>query len=243
MPAYKDKKNGSWYVMCRYTDWRGVNKQKCQRGFETKRDALEWETQFKLQKSADVDMTLESFYELYEQDVRPRLKENTWMTKEVIFKKKILPYLGKRKLSEITAKDIIDWQNEMMKLRKKDGSPLSYYAFEILYWCGIRLGELLALTMEDFDLEAGTLRINKSYQRLRGQDVTTTPKTRKSNRVIKLPHFLCEEMQDCFKMFYDMKPTDRIFQSMSKHIYCSQCGSGADLLECDIYEDTIEAGL
>ena len=290
MPAYKDKKNGSWYVMCRYTDWRGVNKQKCQRGFETKRDALEWETQFKLQKSADVDMTLESFYELYEQDIRPRLKENTWMTKEVIFKKKILPYLGKRKLSEITAKDIIDWQNEMMKLRKKDGSPLSltylktihgelsalfnhagkyyqlsvnparlagcmgqeeikemqfwtkeeylafaeaimdrplsYYAFEVLYWCGIRLGELLALTMEDFDLEAGTLWINKSYQRLRGQDVITTPKTRKSNRVIKLPHFLCEEMQDCFKMFYDMKPTDRIFQSMSKHILSTEMQRG-----------------
>ena len=29
----------------------------------------------------------------------------------------------------------------------------SYHAFEILYWCGIRLGELLALTAEDFDFE------------------------------------------------------------------------------------------
>lgn len=32
--------------------------------------------------------------------------------------------------------------------------PLSYYAFEMLYWCGIREGELLALTPSDFDFAA-----------------------------------------------------------------------------------------
>ena len=41
-----------------------------------------------------------------------------------------------------------------------------YHAFQILYWCGLRLGELLALTKEDFDLENSTLRINKSYNEL-----------------------------------------------------------------------------
>jgi len=42
--------------------------------------------------------------------------------------------------------------------------------------------ELLALTMEDFDFEKNTVRMNKSYQRLQGRDVITTPKTPKSNR-------------------------------------------------------------
>ena len=125
MPVSKNDKNGTWYAMVRYKDWTGQNKQKCQRGFATRREALEWEAQFKLQKTADIDMTLETFYELYEQDVRPRLKENTWLTKQVIIEKKILPYLGKRKLSEITAKDVIDWQNEMMKLKKPNGETLS----------------------------------------------------------------------------------------------------------------------
>ena len=74
--------------------------------------------------------------------------------------------------------------------------PTSYYAFEVLYWCGIRLGELLALTPADFDFEKKTLRINKSYQRLQGKDVITTPKTKKSNRVIQMPDFLCDEMLD-----------------------------------------------
>lgn len=90
--------------------------------------------------------------------------------------------------------------------------PISYYAFEMLYWTGMRLGELLALTMEDFDLENGTVRINKSYQRLKGQDYITTPKTPKSNRTIKLPKFLSEEMKDYFAMIYDIEPKDRIFQ-------------------------------
>ena len=41
--------------------------------------------------------------------------------------------------------------------------PISYYAFEMLYWTGIREGELLALTPADFNFEKKTLRINKSY--------------------------------------------------------------------------------
>lgn len=276
MPVYKNEKNGTWYAMVRYKDWTGQNKQKCQRGFATRREALEWEAQFKLQKAADIDMTLEAFYELYEQDVRPRLKENTWLTKQVIIEKKILPYLGKRKLSEITAKDVIDWQNEMMKLKKPNGEPLSqcylktihaelsalfnhaakyyqlninparnagcmgqeenkemsfwtkeeylkfaeaimdrpisYYAFEILYWCGIREGELLALTPADFDFDKAVLRINKSYQRIHGEDVVTTPKTKKSNRMIKMPKFLCEEMKDMMEMVCETDSLDRDLQ-------------------------------
>ena len=67
--------------------------------------------------------------------------------------------------------------------------PLSYYAFEMLYWCGIREGELLALTPADFDFGKCTVSISKSYQRLHGKDVITTPKTRKSCRTIRMPEF------------------------------------------------------
>ena len=94
--------------------------------------------------------------------------------------------------------------------------PMLYYAFEILYWCGIREGELLALTPADFDFEKKTLRINKSYQRLQGKDVITTPKTKKSNRVIQMPDFLCNEIQDYFKQLYGLEADSRIFP-LSKH--------------------------
>ena len=76
MPVYKSK-NGSWYVMARYTDWQGNKKQKCQKGFSTKKEAADWEKQFTLQKRASMDMTLESFCKLYEEDIRPRIKLTT----------------------------------------------------------------------------------------------------------------------------------------------------------------------
>ena len=96
---------------------------------------------------------------------------------------------------------------------------MSYYAFEMLYWCGIRMGELLALTAEDFDFERSTLTINKSYQRLKGQDVITEPKTSKSNRIIRIPRFLAEEMQDYLKSLYGLRPTDRIFPITKSYLH------------------------
>lgn len=90
--------------------------------------------------------------------------------------------------------------------------PLAYYCFEMLYWCGIREGELLALTPADFDFAAKTLTITKTYHRSKGRDIVTEPKTPKSRRTISMPDFLCDEMQEYFKMLYDSSPTDRAFQ-------------------------------
>lgn len=290
MAAFKNKTNGTWYVQFRYTDWKGERQQKLKRGFATKKEAQAWEREFLMQKQADVNMTFESFAQLYEKDMKPKLKLNTWLTKESIIQKKILPYFGKRKLSEITAKDVMDWQNAIRGLTDAKGKPysptylktvhnqlsalfnhavryyglqvnpaakagnmgveerremlfwtkdeylkfadammdkpLSYYAFEMLYWCGIREGELLALTPTDFDFEAGTVSISKSYQRLKGKDVITTPKTKKSNRVIKMPKFLCGEMEDYLKMFYSTGVNERIFP-VSKHYLHHEMDRGA----------------
>lgn len=89
--------------------------------------------------------------------------------------------------------------------------PVSYYAFELLYWCSIRCGELLALTPADFDFENQTVSISKTFHRSKGQDRITTPKTKKSNRKIKMPAFLCEEMPEYIHMLYDIKPDERLF--------------------------------
>ena len=97
--------------------------------------------------------------------------------------------------------------------------PLSYYAFEMLYWCGVREGELLALTPADFDFEKQTVTISKSYQRIKGRDVITDPKTPKSNRVIQMPAFLCDEMQDYIKSLYAVEPTDRIFTVTKSYLH------------------------
>ena len=97
--------------------------------------------------------------------------------------------------------------------------PLSFYAFEMLYWCGIREGELLALTPADFDFERRTVTINKSYQRLNGQDIITSPKTEKSNRIITMPKFLSDEIQDYLKMLYGIGDGDRMFTVTKNYLY------------------------
>lgn len=38
MPVFKNESNGTWYVMARYVNWKGERKQKCKRGFSTKKE-------------------------------------------------------------------------------------------------------------------------------------------------------------------------------------------------------------
>ncbi len=118
-------------------------------------------------------------------------------------------------------KEMLFWTKEEYKKFSFEmmDKPVSFYAFEMLYWCGIREGELLALTAADFDFEKETVRINKSYQRLHGEDVITTPKTKKSNRIIKMPKFLCEEMQEYLQMIYGLKKKDRIFTVTKSYLH------------------------
>ena len=80
-------------------------------------------------------------------------------------------------------------------------------------------GELLALTPADFDFEKGTVKISKTYQRLKGQDVITSPKTKKSNRTVQMPDFLCTEMQEFFGMQYGLKKKDRVFTVTKSYLH------------------------
>ena len=60
MPVFKNEDNGTWYVMARYVNWKGERKQKCKRGFATKKEAQEWERMFQLQNASDLDMNFEA---------------------------------------------------------------------------------------------------------------------------------------------------------------------------------------
>lgn len=85
--------------------------------------------------------------------------------------------------------------------------PISFYAFELLYWTGIREGELIALEVGDFDFKKKTMTINKSLQRINKEDVITDPKTDKGIRTIDLPDFLCDEVEDYIGMLYKSDKT------------------------------------
>lgn len=87
----------------------------------------------------------------------------------------------------------------------------SYIAFMTLYWTGMRIGELLALTPKDIDFEKRTISISKSYQRIDRRDVITSPKTPKSKRVISIPEFLAIDLQDYIGSIYGIEENDRLF--------------------------------
>ena len=218
--------------------------------------------------NSDFDMKFDEFLKLYYADMETRLREHTMRTKKYIIELKILPYFGQKRINDIKAADIRNWQNELIKqgysptylktinnqlsavfnyaVKYYDlkGNPCakagsmgkskaeemnfwtkeefmqfidsvmdkrqSYMAFMLLYWTGMRLGEVLALTPADIDFEKRTISITKSYQRLGKQDVITPPKTRKSKRIITIPEFLIADLQDYLSSLYEVKDTDRL---------------------------------
>lgn len=95
MPAFKDESgNKTWFCKFNYTNWKGEKLTKKKRGFSTKKEALKWEQEFLNQHSESIEMSFREFFELYKRDRKPRIRENTWRTKEAIVNQKILPYMG-----------------------------------------------------------------------------------------------------------------------------------------------------
>ncbi len=290
MTVNRDNKRNTWCVQCWYRDWRGDRKKKTKRGFATKSEALAWERDFVARSEGALSMTMAEFVKVYEQDMRPRLKLNTWISKEHMIATKILPYFANMAVNEITPSDLVKWENELLKLRTSTGLPYAptylrsvtnqmsailnhavklyglpsnpmhkvkrigakrsgemqfwtkaeylafsrammdkpdyFLAFELLYWTGMRLGELLALTPADFDFVRKVVSITKSYQRLECEDIITSPKTPKSIRRIALPAFLADEVADHLRLF-PVGEGERIFAAISKSGLHNEMNRGA----------------
>ena len=124
MGAYKDK-NGTWFASARYKNWAGETKRKMKRGFSTKREALAWEKGFIAKNDGNLEMTFQSFYNVYKNNLQNRLRENTWQTKSWIVEKKILPYFGSNCICDIKPIDVLHWQNIMIEFRDKNGMQYS----------------------------------------------------------------------------------------------------------------------
>ena len=121
--------------------------------------------------------------------------------------------IGKNKADEMSFWTKEEFQRFADRIMDKQAS---YTAFMTLYWTGIRVGELLALTPADIDFEKHTLSITKSYQRLNKKDVITKPKTPKSIRTISIPVFLEETLREYLNVLYGIGDQERMFP-YSKH--------------------------
>ena len=270
MPVYKDEQRGTWYFKCNYRDWQGEIKTKMKRGFATKREAQQGEREFLDKQSGNMNMKLAAFVKVYFNDKGTRLKERSIMTKRTLIETKIIPYFGEKPMNEITAVDIIKWQNMLMnqeysptylrmiqnqltalfnhaerfydlrdnpckkvdKMGRSNAKELNFWTkdeyevfikgfgaedemyriiFQMLFWLGCRIGEVLALTASDIDLENGTISVSKTYFRRNKTDYITSPKTESSNRKITIPKFLKGEIKEYLDRQYELAPEDRIF--------------------------------
>lgn len=281
MTSKRMKNNpNKWYCSFRYVNLDGETKQKKKEGFNTKKEADEWERNFLNDINFNPEMTFQGLYEMYFEDIRPRLKEHTILSKEYLIENKILPYFKDLKISEIGPIDVQRWQNKLLEaVNPKTNKPYAptylksinnqltaifnyavkfhnlknnpvhkvgsigaknapekeiwsleeftifidlvedkelHLGFNILYWSGCRIGELLALTWQDIDFNRNTVNIDESYQRLQGKDVITEPKTKKSIREITVIKVVMDELKNYKESVYKPNNEDRIFHC-TKH--------------------------
>lgn len=120
--------------------------------------------------------------------------------------------IGKKQAEEMEIWTPAEFERFVEALGDK---PCSRAAFQLLFWTGIRSGELLALTAADFDISARTLAITKNYARQDGMDLILSPKTPKSKRVVTLPDFLAEALEG----YVTERPEGRLFPQTKHFLY------------------------
>ena len=113
--AYREKDTKKWTAQWFETNVMGEKKKRRKRGFETKREALEFERSKKLSNERSMDMKLSDFIEIYFSDKQNDLKDRTIKNKRYMMQQHIVPYFGNQMMSEIKASQIIQWQNEIQK--------------------------------------------------------------------------------------------------------------------------------
>lgn len=286
MPPYQIKKDGKptgrWMTRFYYTNHLGKRTQKKQSGFKSKAEANAFEREFIMKREGSPELSFQTLYEDYKEDLTPRIKKTTMQTKKYAIEKRILPHFKNRSIIEITPKDVRDWQNWIMGQTTKSGKPLTqtyvrylhsqltsifgfavkfynlpsnpaqkagtigetiadkmdfwtleefnkamagfeefneyYFMYHLLFFSGMRVGELQALTLNDFDFENKTVSITKTYARYKKTDLITTPKTKKSNRVVVLPKFLFNMLEQYLDYLNNYSRETRLYFRSKYHI-------------------------
>ena len=286
MPVYYNPDKKTWYAMFYAKDYKGVNKKYKKTGFKKKKEAQEYEYEFKKKISKSVNMSFNSLYELDFEDYKKRHKPTAINTVETFFRLHILPFFDNIEISKINSYMIREWQNEMLEKKNENGklfsenSKANIYAalksmfnwaakyqglnenpcknlgafgskknrsemkiwsvddfnkfinllekknkekngkytdsiiiFKILFWTGLRIGEVLALTFDDINLKEKFIDVNKTISHINKKDYITTPKTLGSVRKVILPENLILDLKLYFSKFEKQKisKSKRIF--------------------------------
>lgn len=134
---------------------------------------------------------------------------------------KVAGSIGKENADEMKFWTVDEFTKVVENVPKLPGRT----GLSVLFWTGLRIGELLALTPADINLEDCTLSVNKSFQTIDGEEVVTEPKTPKSRRVLPIPPKLADMLRVYLNALYKPEPTDRLFP-FTKHYFRQQMQKG-----------------
>lgn len=250
----------AWYVH------GSVNgRQFTKKGFLTKEDAIAYELTLKSKSSicSSDNRTINELFNLYINHLsETQTKLRTIRSAERIYNARIKKYFGDLPYKDLTVQKIRVWQNELLKLKKKDGTcyrnktlegyqnqlitiinfgysngyitkpfpfkkitikneekrEMDFYTidefnkfisvvdkpkykafFNVLYFCGLRKGEAMALTWQDIDFKKRTMNINKSWDT--ENHIMTSPKTSNSYRTLLIPDRCLDSLTDLYNMY------------------------------------------
>lgn len=279
MPASKEKRNGEytgrWIARFSYTDITGDKHTIFKRGFETKREAQEYERDFLYNNSLTVNIPFKNMMAQYLEDKKARLKESTFYFNYHSSILKYFDYFNDMMIVDISPSIIRLWQNEIIlksnlkdtTKRKIDNTLKAFFnwcvkyrglkvspmnmtdrigkaqnkkelnilsideletiilhtekvvykiLFKFLFWTGCRIGEALALTLDDVDLEHKTVTINKTLTRIKRVNTVTEPKTQGSKRTIAISNKLSEELKQYIEKAIYTMDSKRIFNTTNQ---------------------------
>ena len=261
MPVYQNKKTKKWKFRTYAEDVYGNHKQFERKWFDTKKEALQAEREFKLSDRTEIsNLLFNELWTVYKEHISLKLKPQSYHSVVSRFNNYILPYFKDYRLNKITNSVYIKWQRiiEEKGFKHKYNSSLhgamvtilnyamKFYGlkqniasmtgnfkrktdlkknvdfwtyeeyqtfisvvddqvyktfFETLYYTGLRQGECLALTWNDFIND--TLDIHKtiSKEKKDGKYIVNTPKTLRSIRKVKIDKDLVLQLQE-LKKFY-----------------------------------------
>lgn len=120
--------------------------------------------------------------------------------------------IGKRETNNLEFWTLEEFNKFIDYFKEDNKTHIQYRAvFNLLFYTGMRIGELEALTLNDIDFSEGTININKTYQRINGKAVIGPPKTVSSNRTIAVPEFVLDRLQEYIDVLYEPDQDIRIF--------------------------------
>lgn len=123
MAVFKEKDKKTWEVFFYYKNYQGEKRRKHKRGFTTKKEAQEWEREFLAKIEFNTEMSFQSLYELYFEDLASRIRITTLKAKKITFETKILPFFSKLSLEDITPAKVRAWQNKLLNEVTRTGNP------------------------------------------------------------------------------------------------------------------------